>query len=144
MRALLRLAQQRADVEPLGRIAAIVMEHHPAHRREQVELVAERGALLCAGAVIEAELGVAALEFGDHRHDRGDADAAGQEEVTLGLRGEREMVARQRHLDDIADPHLIMQMAGRLAELLAQHRDAIAPSLGRVVPQRIIAPYLFA
>src|SRR5438067_1986157 len=34
-----------------------------------------------------------------------------------------------------------MQSARGLAQFLAQHRDAIAPPLGRVVPQRIVAPY---
>lgn len=43
MRSGLRLVQQRREVEPPGRIAAIVMKHHPALRREQVEFVAERG-----------------------------------------------------------------------------------------------------
>src|SRR5260370_26104760 len=35
-----------------------------------------------------------------------------------------------------------MQPAGALAALLAQHGDAIAPPLGRIVPQRIVAPHL--
>jgi len=43
MRPRPRLAQQRGDVEPLRRVAAIIMEHHLAHRREQVELIAKRG-----------------------------------------------------------------------------------------------------
>ncbi len=90
---------------------------------------------------MEAELGAPAPQFGDHRHDRSDADAAGEKEMALGLLGEREMVARQRHLDDVADPHRVMQMARALAELLAQHGDAIAPPLGRVVPQGIVAPH---
>src|SRR3954451_891047 len=37
-----------------------------------------------------------------------------------------------------------MDAARGFAELLAQHRDAIAPPLGRVVPQRIVAPQIVA
>jgi hypothetical protein len=37
-----------------------------------------------------------------------------------------------------------MQEARALAELFAQDGDAVAPPLGRVVPQGIIAPHLFA
>ena len=104
MRAGTGSRSSASDVEPLRRVAAVVMEHDLAHRREQVELVAKRGALGRAGAVIQAEIGAATLQLGDHRHDRRDADAAGQQQVALGIRREREMVARQRDLDRVADP----------------------------------------
>src|SRR5712691_6179081 len=54
------------------------------------------------------------------------------------------MVARQHHLDDVADMHPVVQQARALAELFAQDGDAVAAPLGRVVPQGIVAPHLFA
>ncbi len=93
---------------------------------------------------MQHEIGAAALQLGDHRHDRRDADAAGHKEVPLGRLGERKIVAWERGLDRVADPDLVMQPARAFAELLAQHRDAIAPPLGRVVPQRIIPPNIIA
>ena len=64
--------------------------------------------------------------------------------MALGLGGEREMIARQRHLDRVADPQFVVDAPRGLAELLPQHRDAVAPPLGRVVPQRIVAPQIVA
>ena len=139
LRAGLRLAQQCGDVEPARRVAAIVVEDDMPLRGEQVQFVAERGPLRRPGAVIEPEIRAPALQFGDHRHDRGDADAAGQQQIALRRLGQREMVAGQRGLDDLANPQPVVQMARTLA--FPQYRDAIAPPLGRVVPQRIVAPH---
>ena len=54
--------------------------------------------------------------------------------MALGILGEREVVARQRDLDDVADMHPVMQKARGLAQFFAQDGDAVAAPLGRVVP----------
>src|SRR5205814_1785176 len=68
---------------------------------------------------MQRELDAAALQFGDHRHHRRDADAAGQQQMPCRTLGEREIVARQCRLDGVADPDLVMQSARAVA--LAQH-----------------------
>jgi hypothetical protein len=48
------------------------------------------------------------------------------------------IVLRQRDFNDVADPNLIVQMPrAAAARILAQHSNAVAPSFGGVVPQRI-------
>ncbi len=106
---------------------------------ERGQLAAERGPLGRAGAVMDHEFGAAPPQFRDHRHDRCDADATRDQEMPFACRVEREIVARDRHLEDIAGPDMLVQMARAPAtRAFAQHRDTIAPPLGRVVPQRIL------
>ena len=59
--------------------------------------------------------------------------------MVLRLGGQREVVARHRSLDDVADPHVLMPFARALPLRLAQHGDAIARAFGRIVVQREIA-----
>ena len=115
MRSGLWVAQRRGDVEPARRIAAVVMEAHPPLRREQVEIVAERRRLGRARAIVQQELGPAAAQFGNHRHDRGDADAARQQQIALGLLGQRKVVARHRGFDRVADADPLVPMARAFA-----------------------------
>ena len=132
-------AQCRGEIEPLGRVAAVVVELHPPQRGEDREIVEERRLLGRTGAVVQTEIGAAPAQFRDHRHDRRDADTAGDQQMVLRLGGQREIVARHRSLDDFADAHLLMPFAGSLPFRLSQHSDAIARAFGGIVVQREVA-----
>jgi len=105
------------------------------------QLVAERGHLGRAGQVIELERRAAGgLQMADHRQDRRDADAAGDEDMARRAVLERESIARRRDRQQIAGPDPVDQ-AGRAAAalVLALDRDHIAMPVGRVVRQGIAA-----
>src|ERR1051326_3606690 len=60
------------------------------------ETVAESHGSARAASVKECPRDARRVDFGDHRQDRGDADAAGDEQVPPG-RPQREMVARSAY-----------------------------------------------
>ena len=133
-----RLAQSRRDIETLRRIAAVVMKGQPSLGGKRRQLTAERRSLGCARAIMDLEFGTAAAQFRGHRHDRRDADAPGDQQVPFRRRIDREIIARHRHIHDVAGPHILVQIPRpAAAPILAQHRDAIPPALGSVVPQGI-------
>ena len=107
-------AQCRAEIEPLRRVAAIVMELHSPLRGEHREIVEERRLFGRARTVVQEKIGAAAAQFRDHRHDRGNADAAGNQQMVLRLGGQREVVARHRSLDEFTGAHPLMPFAGAL------------------------------
>src|SRR5271165_3203488 len=132
-------AQDHGDIETFRRVTAVVMELHPPLRGEDREIVEKCGLLGRAGAVMQPEIGAAAAQFGDHRHDRGDADAARDQQMMLRCGSQRKVIARRRSLDDVADADPLMPAAGPLSFRFAQHGDAIPRPLGRIVPQREVA-----
>src|SRR6516225_1448174 len=74
-----------------------------------------------------------------HREERRDADATGDEEIALG-RLEDEIVARQAKRDDAAGLQLAAMDEARGAPALdVAHRNAPAPAIFRVAAQRILA-----
>jgi hypothetical protein len=97
-----RFAQRRWDVETLRRIAAVVMKAQPPLGGERRQLTAKCGSLGRARAIMDLELGTAAAQLRDHRHDRRDADAAGDQQMPFRRRVDREIVARHRHIHDVA------------------------------------------
>ena len=130
------IAKRSPNIEAAHGTSAIVMKAEPTFRRERRELAAERGSLGRPRAVMDLELGVAPPKIRDHRHDRGNADAAGDQQVPLCRCAEREVVARERDLDQVAGADALVQVARPAAAFgLAQHRDAIASALGGIVPQ---------
>ena len=88
---------------------------------------------------MQMKLGPAPLQLGDHRHDRGDADAAGDQPMPFGFVHQGEEVARPRHFEQIADPRLLMQPIRTVPVSVLEHGNAIAPPFGRVVAQGVIA-----
>jgi hypothetical protein len=87
------------------------------------------------------KVGVAAPQFRDHRHERGDADPSGDQQMALGVLSERKVVARHRDLDEIANPQGLVQIPRAAAALLfKQDRDTIPAALGRIVAQGVL-PY---
>ena len=74
--------QSRRDIEAFRRVAAVIVELHSPLRGEDRQIVEECRLLGRAGTVVQPELGAVAAQLRDHRHDRGDADAAGDQQMT--------------------------------------------------------------
>jgi hypothetical protein len=75
------VAQCRSDVQPLAGIAAVVVKHHPPHCGENRKIIEKRRFPGRAGTIMQKEIGPSAAQYRDHRHDRGDSDAAGNEQI---------------------------------------------------------------
>ena len=134
----LGLLEHRPEIERARGIAAVMMDHHLAAEFGAAELVAERGLLRRARAIVKLETAAGALEMADHGHDRRDADAARDERVAGRTFDQGKIVARRRDQDFVAVLRVVHQ-AGRSAApgCLAQHRDDVAVALGRIVAERI-------
>ena len=94
MSAWARPAQDCLDVETLRRIAAVVVEAQPPLGSKRRHLAAESRSLGRARAIMDLEFGAAAAQFRDHRHDRRDANATGDQKMPFRVRVEREIIAR--------------------------------------------------
>ncbi|MNC48532.1 hypothetical protein D3C75_976490 [compost metagenome] len=87
---------------------------------------------------MQREAGATALEFGDLGKERGDADAAGDQQVMARLGMQGEQVGRWRQLQAVALLHLLVQEARAATGILLQaHGDAVLRRLSRIAEQRI-------
>ena len=93
-----------------------------------------RGARAIVQGIISANLGKACR----HRHDRRDADPAGDQDIGFTGLVERKVVAWRRGLQDVPDCKPVMQI-NRTAEAvgLAQHTNDVLICLRAVIEQRI-------
>ena len=116
------------------------MEMHAARERRRANALEERRALLGARAIVQLEVGADVGEPLGHAENRGDADAAGDQQRALGAVGELEMVSRLADLEHVAFLHLVVHRRGAAARIRdAQHADQVAMRLARIVAQRILA-----
>src|SRR5579883_2758908 len=132
------LLDDRPKVERAGEIAAVMVDGHLAAQCRRGEVAAKGSRIGRTGAVVELEAVAIRLQLADHGHDRRDADAAGDEDVSGAAFGERKIVDRRRDRQlgagrDIADEAVRAPSPVRLA----LHGDHIAVALGGIVAQRI-------
>ena len=59
---------------------------------------------------MQFEIGLASLQLGDVRHERRDADAAGDEDVQAGGGVQGEQVGRRRYLQGVTHLDVSMQV----------------------------------
>src|SRR5712692_5214184 len=90
MRSRPRIAQRSRYVEAARGITPIVMKTEASFGSKRHQLAAEGRPLGRARAVMDLEFGAPTLQIRDHRHDRSDANAAGDKQMALGRRIERE------------------------------------------------------
>ena len=103
------MAQQVSQRQALRGIAMVIVVDGLAGLHQRRQLLAERGALRRAGAVVQPELRASRAQVRDHRHHRRDADAAGQQQVAPGAGLQREVVARRRDPDQVTRAQRSMQ-----------------------------------
>ena len=106
------------------------------------ELVAEGHRRLAAAEVVQVPVLPGGLDLADHRHDRRDADAPGDEDVR-GRLAQFEVVARAVADEFVAGLERVVDVGGAAARLdLAQHRDAVAGAVGHVTAEGVLADRL--
>ncbi len=133
--------EERPQVERARGIAAVVVDRHVTGERRCGKLVAKRRFLRRARQVMQLEPApVAQRQVPHHRHDRRDADAAGDEQEFLRLLGQLEIVVRRGARQHCAFAAGIDE-AGRAAAArrLALDGDHVAMAFAAIVRQRILA-----
>ena len=138
------ITERCRDIETACGIAAVVMEAHPSVGGEGRQIVMKRCPCGRTRAVMEPEIDATPPQFGYHRDDRRDADPSGDQKMSLGCSIEPKVVARHRDLEEVSDPNRVVQVTrSATTRIFAQHRNAIAPTLGGIVAQRVL-PQEFA
>ena len=134
--------EQRPEVERFRGVAVVVVQLHVAGEWRPGQFVQERGAGRVAGAIDQLEL-VAPLgrKVAQHRHDRGDADAARNEQEAGRARVQFEIVARRADRQQVALAHLVGHGDRSAATMrVAFDGDLVDSVVGRVAAQRVVAP----
>ncbi|MNP49062.1 hypothetical protein D3C76_1432250 [compost metagenome] len=87
---------------------------------------------------MQFEIGLASLQLGDVRHERRDADAAGDEDVQAGGGVQGEQVGRRRDLQRVTHLDVPVQVKRAAAGgVLQAYGDAVVAAVRRVAGQRI-------
>ena len=96
-----------------------------------------------AAAVVQLPLGARRVGLLDHRQDRRDADAPGDEEVARA-RHQREVVARAADAQLVAFAKAVDGRRAAAAVGALEHRDLVVTAVGRAAAQRILADEVVA
>ena len=131
--------QQAFERQLLRGRPVVEMEVHAAGERRAGDLLAEGGAFRRTGAVVQFEIRGYRAQPLRHAQQRGHADAPCEEQAALRV-VQRKVVARFADVQDVAFAHGVVHGHRAAARgRVAQHGDAIAMLLERVVAQRILA-----
>src|SRR5215813_2236907 len=139
VRSVRGIAQHRLEIETSGGISAVMMKADAPVGGDRRQIVAEGGPRDRTRAVMQLEVGVPRLQFRNHRHDRSDPDSSGDQQMPVGCRLERKVVARHRDVEEVTGPNGVVQIPRTAAaRIFAQNGNAIALTLGRIIAQRVL------
>ncbi|MNH30597.1 hypothetical protein D3C79_909010 [compost metagenome] len=110
----LRMGQDPGGIQ--ARIGLFIkVQVHAIGKGGPFESLDERRAVTGAGTVMQLEIGTAVGQLLGHAQDRGDADAASEQQAAPPLGYQREQVARFADEQPIAAVDLLMQALGSTA-----------------------------
>ncbi|MNZ87989.1 hypothetical protein D3C78_1068680 [compost metagenome] len=136
MRGLVHTGEQRSQVELA--IQAVDVEIHSMAMDAGGQFVLEGAMLRAAEGIVQFVVGAVGAQFGHLRHERGDADAAGDQHVATGRGVDGEHVVRGGDGQLAADFHLLVHEGRAALGLLFQtHADLIGTGVRRIAHQRI-------
>ena len=140
MLAGLWLAEGSGEIEFLRLRLIIEVQMDAIGEAGLGEEIKEAGARARAGAIMKLEIRADRGETLRHRHHRGDADAASQQNGLLRGLEQREIVAWRADFDHPAFGEILMNPLRPAARSrIAQNAEQIAMGLARRIGQRILA-----
>ncbi len=131
-------AQRRRcrDVQHAARILVVEMKLARGHRLQRLQ---ESHVAARAAGIVELEGAAAFGEPLHHAPDRGNTNAAGEQDAVLGILRQREIVARPSDLERLADAHVVVHAARAAAACrVALDRDGVGRRRWLGLDQRVL------
>src|SRR3990167_4792680 len=134
------ISQQGGGIQALGGGTVIEMQLHPLGEGRGLQALDEGRALAGTGAVVQLEIGAEPVQTFGHAQDRGDADAAGEQQAASGILVQRKQVARFADQQLLTHLRLLVQGVGATAGGgVLEHADQVTPVFPGRIAQRILA-----
>src|SRR5690606_8926995 len=125
------LGEQRLGVETLR---GVEVELHLLGKGRGTDHIHKRRVLRRPGAIVHLEVGPLSMQSPGHTEDRCHADAAGQQQMSLGGRLQREQVARCANSELVANLYRLVQGPRSPSRArLIEYADDITMGFGGVV-----------